>query len=343
MRKETSIKSSRKGFTLVELLVVIVIIGILSGTLMLLFSGNSDKATATKIANDLRVLKSASAQFYSSNDSWPSSLEEIALFISTNLKLECADEVCYDIAIDNAGDFVGVKAELSFASSEVRSMLSNMSSAEGLYADIDLAQPYSGGSTVFAPVSSPRGSENGGTLPELLFTGDSMDKFQILSGAWSMVDGVLRPQMQGQQEQTLAFQFGESDWADYTLSVTAEASGKGQRSYGIFYRAIYNGSDISNGYIFWLDPSTKKYYVNKIINGVEYPLITPQNLPAGIDLSSSNDIAVTVSGNTQTIAIDGVTLNQFQDPSDPILSGSAGLAAKGNLLNVGFSDIAATQ
>lgn len=52
------IRAHRGGFTLVELLIVIMIIAILAGMMMLATGGATDSATATRIINDLRSFKS---------------------------------------------------------------------------------------------------------------------------------------------------------------------------------------------------------------------------------------------------------------------------------------------
>lgn len=59
----------KKAFTLVELLVVIGIIGILSGVLIASFSGSSESARAAKCLTNLKNLASAS-QLYSSATTW---------------------------------------------------------------------------------------------------------------------------------------------------------------------------------------------------------------------------------------------------------------------------------
>jgi prepilin-type N-terminal cleavage/methylation domain-containing protein len=61
----------RKGFTLVELLIVIVIIGILAGMMMLTMGSATEGANAAKLINDLRLLKSASLLYFADNDKWP--------------------------------------------------------------------------------------------------------------------------------------------------------------------------------------------------------------------------------------------------------------------------------
>lgn len=61
-----------KGFTLVELLIVIIIIGILAGMMMLSSGAATDKAEATKIVSDLRNIKAAALMFYADTGNWPS-------------------------------------------------------------------------------------------------------------------------------------------------------------------------------------------------------------------------------------------------------------------------------
>lgn len=64
-------RNSRGGFTLVELLIVIVVIGILAGMMLLATGSALDNANATKIINDVRSLKGAALLFYIDNNEWP--------------------------------------------------------------------------------------------------------------------------------------------------------------------------------------------------------------------------------------------------------------------------------
>jgi general secretion pathway protein G len=72
-------KTRKGGFTLVELLIVIMIIAILAGMMLLATGSATDGAEATKVVNDLRNLKSAALLFYGDEYRWPANGEEASL------------------------------------------------------------------------------------------------------------------------------------------------------------------------------------------------------------------------------------------------------------------------
>ena len=77
-----------KGFTLVELLIVLIIIGILAGALLLVAGAGTDKAQATKIVSDLRSMKAAALMCYADNNKWPTDVASLEPYMEKNLKKE---------------------------------------------------------------------------------------------------------------------------------------------------------------------------------------------------------------------------------------------------------------
>lgn len=82
-----SLKSKQSGFTIVELLIVIVVIGILATLVIVTFSGVQQKARDTKRETDAKALSSQLEVFYANNGSYPAlaQLQDNA-WISANLK-----------------------------------------------------------------------------------------------------------------------------------------------------------------------------------------------------------------------------------------------------------------
>lgn len=76
MMKITKKLRKSKGFTLVELLIVIIIIGILAGMMMLATGAATDKAEATKIVSNMRNVKAAAIMFYADKGVWPESTSD---------------------------------------------------------------------------------------------------------------------------------------------------------------------------------------------------------------------------------------------------------------------------
>jgi general secretion pathway protein G len=97
------LKKKSKGFTLVELLIVIVIIGILAGMMMLSTGGATAKAEATKIVSDMRNMKAAAIMVYADSNAWPTDIKSLDNYldqkpdsdysiVSGDLKLDVIDD-----------------------------------------------------------------------------------------------------------------------------------------------------------------------------------------------------------------------------------------------------------
>jgi len=78
-----------KGFTLVELLIVIIIIGILAGMMMLATGAATDKAEATKIVSNMRNIKAAAVMAYADGTPW-ADMDEVAGINKVNSYLDQA-------------------------------------------------------------------------------------------------------------------------------------------------------------------------------------------------------------------------------------------------------------
>ena len=147
-----------KGFTLVELLIVIIIIGILAGMMMLSSGAATDKAEATKIVADLRNIKAAAIMYYADNNSWPSG----DLVLSTpgaevdkvNKYLDTIPTVGYKLTNTSGTIGAGYVAGPKITAG-VQSKLAAMASTAGLYqaaptsGDVSTGPNYTTGTTVY--------------------------------------------------------------------------------------------------------------------------------------------------------------------------------------------------
>jgi len=82
----TNIKNKQKesGFTIVELLVVIVVIGILAAITIVSYTGISAKATAAQNKSNAQSVMQAADAYFAENSSYPTSAQILA---STTVKL----------------------------------------------------------------------------------------------------------------------------------------------------------------------------------------------------------------------------------------------------------------
>ncbi len=82
-----SLKNKSKGFTIVELLIVIVVIGILATLVIVTFTGIQQKARDSKRKTDIGAVDSHVEAYYASNGYYPTLLDlQTASFLSTNMK-----------------------------------------------------------------------------------------------------------------------------------------------------------------------------------------------------------------------------------------------------------------
>jgi len=67
----TSLNSKQKGFTIVELLIVIVVIGILAGLVVTTFTGIQQKARNTERETDIKAIHGQVEAYYAQNGKYP--------------------------------------------------------------------------------------------------------------------------------------------------------------------------------------------------------------------------------------------------------------------------------
>ena len=135
-----------KGFTLVELLIVIIIIGILAGMMMLSSGAATDKAEATKIVSDMRNLKSAALMYYSDNNAWPVTVEFSGAASSYDKYLDNKPAAGLGYVNEDGGNTVAVvcnTANYTKATTGVKDKLGTMAKDSALYAGASSDTYYS--------------------------------------------------------------------------------------------------------------------------------------------------------------------------------------------------------
>lgn len=85
-------KLSSKGFTIVELLIVIVIIGILATIGFVSFSSAQNKAKKSKAQSTVSQVKSKLGEYFSENNSYPASQGDVVTYLEGNGGSSTADE-----------------------------------------------------------------------------------------------------------------------------------------------------------------------------------------------------------------------------------------------------------
>ena len=139
-------KRKNRGFTLIEMLIVITLIGILSGGLMLTMSAGTDKAEASRIVSDLNSMKLAAGLYYADHldGTMAPSPEALKPYMTAPGALS-GDRYQFLKDEDSGQWFVG--CSISGVSAGVRDRLKAMASANGLRrgATSDDADVYDGG------------------------------------------------------------------------------------------------------------------------------------------------------------------------------------------------------
>ncbi|HSX42689.1 MAG TPA: prepilin-type N-terminal cleavage/methylation domain-containing protein [Candidatus Saccharimonadales bacterium] len=82
-----SLKNKSKGFTIVELLIVIVVIGILATLVIVTFTGIQQKARDSKRKTDISAIQASLESYYSSNNTYPTVADlNSSTWLAANMK-----------------------------------------------------------------------------------------------------------------------------------------------------------------------------------------------------------------------------------------------------------------
>lgn len=87
-------KRSKKGFSLVEVLVVVVVLGVLSAAMMLASRSGTAKAEAVRIVGDLRTAKAAAVMYYAEKGRWPTEVASIEPYLAKTFEND-DDRYCF--------------------------------------------------------------------------------------------------------------------------------------------------------------------------------------------------------------------------------------------------------
>src|SRR5262245_16146579 len=148
-------RMGRRGFTMVELMTVIIIIGLLSGIALLKYLDLRNQARAAEVAGDFRTVMVAAYNYYSDHNDWPPDgvagvvPPELVQYLPASFRFDKAE---YTLDFDNmsmggANSVVGVT--LSTPDSDLMRKLKR---------NLGTKQPYfQAGSTLTYLISAPDG------------------------------------------------------------------------------------------------------------------------------------------------------------------------------------------
>ena len=101
-----NILKSRKGFTLVELVVVIAILGILATMAILKFNENTMTAKGARLIADMRTIESAAVIYNASTGTWPTILSSTGVSQDQTPNKEFSTKYLNGMPLPPTGKFI---------------------------------------------------------------------------------------------------------------------------------------------------------------------------------------------------------------------------------------------
>ena len=151
---------ARKGFTLVEILITIVIIGVLAGSMLLVFGPVRERARASRIVSDMRTLKIAAVMYYHEHKSFPEGQIDpsfAATYLGQPAPASTDGSVWYSFESESSTDCLVVVNLPDNA--ELKRHLARFARSSGLFQDENATELYgsseSPGSKAYMPVALP--------------------------------------------------------------------------------------------------------------------------------------------------------------------------------------------
>jgi general secretion pathway protein G len=142
---------ARKGFTLVELLIVIVIIGILVGAMLMSSGSATDSATAAAILAELRGLKGAASMYFADHEVNPTSIADLTTYMDNKAKMTGTGASDYTLATGMGASIAQVMVgyqNTTKLSSGVKQKLADKATQSGIYAASNATGQFTTGATI---------------------------------------------------------------------------------------------------------------------------------------------------------------------------------------------------